>query len=186
MADHELLRRPHDDEPESRVEGAASGPRTRDTHDHGDLPIGGRPVVICWVKRIWACPQPLCGQRTWTEQHPAIAPRASLTERARRWAFEQVGSADAAMAPGPAPELLRRALAALPAAARAARIRLRADAGHFAGQSRARPCSLTSSSPLRRGGSRRCGGCSTDWPKPTGPTRAPGGSGQREKASGLG
>ena len=20
-----------------------------------DLPIGGRPVVICWVKRIWAC-----------------------------------------------------------------------------------------------------------------------------------
>ena len=48
-----------------------------------DLPIGGRPVVICWVKRIWACPQPLCEQRTWTEQHPAIAPRASLTERAR-------------------------------------------------------------------------------------------------------
>jgi transposase len=62
-----------------------------------DLPIGGRPVVICWVKRIWACPQPLCEQRTWTEQHPAIAPRASLTERARRWAFEQVGSADAAV-----------------------------------------------------------------------------------------
>ena len=62
-----------------------------------DLPIGGRPVVICWVKRIWACPQPLCGQRTWTEQHPEIAPRASLTERARRWAFEQVGSADAAV-----------------------------------------------------------------------------------------
>src|SRR4051794_21086728 len=20
-----------------------------------NLPIGGRPVVICWVKRIWAC-----------------------------------------------------------------------------------------------------------------------------------
>ena len=33
-----------------------------------------------------------------------------------------------------APELLRRALAALPAAARAGRIRLRADAGYFAGQ----------------------------------------------------
>src|SRR3954465_884697 len=62
-----------------------------------DLPIGGRPVVICWVKRIWACPQPLCEQRTWTEQHPAIAPGASLTEGARRWAFEQVGSADAAV-----------------------------------------------------------------------------------------
>jgi transposase len=62
-----------------------------------DLPIGGRPVVICWVKRIWSCPQPLCERRTWTEQHPAIAPRASLTERARGWAFEQVGSADAAV-----------------------------------------------------------------------------------------
>jgi transposase len=62
-----------------------------------DLPIGGRPVVICWVKRVWACPQPLCERRTWTEQHPAIAPRASLTERARNWAFEQVGSADAAV-----------------------------------------------------------------------------------------
>jgi hypothetical protein len=33
-----------------------------------------------------------------------------------------------------APELLRRALAALPAAARTGRIRLRADAGYFAGQ----------------------------------------------------
>ncbi|MGH3807515.1 MAG: transposase, partial [Pseudonocardiaceae bacterium] len=33
-----------------------------------------------------------------------------------------------------APELLRRALAALPAAARSGRIRLRADAGYFAGQ----------------------------------------------------
>ncbi|MGH3671315.1 MAG: transposase family protein [Pseudonocardiaceae bacterium] len=21
-----------------------------------DLPIGGRPVVICWNKRIWCCP----------------------------------------------------------------------------------------------------------------------------------
>ena len=62
-----------------------------------DLPIGGRPVVICWVKRVWCCPQPLCEQRTWTEQHAAIAPRATLTERARAWAFEQVGRRDAAV-----------------------------------------------------------------------------------------
>jgi hypothetical protein len=66
-----------------------------------------------------------------------------------------------------APQLLRRALAALPAAARAGRIRLRATPAISPGNRRARPCSLTSSSPLRRGGSRRCGGCSTDWPKPT-------------------
>jgi transposase len=62
-----------------------------------DLPIGGRPVVLCWWKRVWSCLQPLCEQRTWTERHPAIVPRAGLTERARAWAFEQVGAADAAV-----------------------------------------------------------------------------------------
>ena len=62
-----------------------------------DLPIGGRPVVICWVKRIWCCPHPLCEARTWTEQHEAIAPRAGLTDRAREWVFEQVGRGDAAV-----------------------------------------------------------------------------------------
>jgi hypothetical protein len=62
-----------------------------------DLPIGGRPVVLCWWKRVWCCPHPLCPARTWTEQHPAIAPRAGLTERARAWAFEQAGAVDAAL-----------------------------------------------------------------------------------------
>ena len=27
-----------------------------------DLPVGGRPVVICWVKRIWCCRQEPCGR----------------------------------------------------------------------------------------------------------------------------
>src|SRR6476660_1598927 len=62
-----------------------------------DLPLAGRPVVICWVKRIWSCPHPLCEQRTWTELHHAIAPRAGMTERARVWAFEQVAGSDAAL-----------------------------------------------------------------------------------------
>jgi transposase len=62
-----------------------------------DLPLAGRPVVLCWVKRIWSCPQPLCEQRTWTERHAAIAPRAGMTERARGSAFEQVAAADAAV-----------------------------------------------------------------------------------------
>jgi transposase len=62
-----------------------------------DLPIGGRPVVLCWHKRVWQCPHALCPKRTWTETHSAIAPRACLTERARQWAFEQVGSRDAAV-----------------------------------------------------------------------------------------
>lgn len=62
-----------------------------------DLPVGGRPVVLCWHKRIWCCPHALCPNKTWTEQHPAVAPRACLTERARAWAFEQVASRDAAV-----------------------------------------------------------------------------------------
>jgi transposase len=60
-----------------------------------DLPIADRPVVLCWVKRVWCCPHGLCPKRTWTERHEAIAPRAVLTERARQWAFEQVGEHDA-------------------------------------------------------------------------------------------
>jgi transposase len=62
-----------------------------------DLPVGGRPVVICWVKRVWCCRESACPARTWTETHEAIAPRAALTERARQWAFEQVGRCDAAV-----------------------------------------------------------------------------------------
>jgi transposase len=33
-----------------------------------DLPIGGRPVVLAWRKRIWRCREPACGVRTWTER----------------------------------------------------------------------------------------------------------------------
>jgi transposase len=62
-----------------------------------DLPIGGRPVVVCWHKRIWYCPYALCPKKTWTERHLAIAARACLTERARAWAFEQVGAHDGAV-----------------------------------------------------------------------------------------
>jgi transposase len=59
-----------------------------------DLPIGGRPVVLCWWKRVWRCAHWLCEVNTWTETHPGIAPRAVLTERAREWAFAQVGERD--------------------------------------------------------------------------------------------
>jgi transposase len=55
------------------------------------LPIGGRPVVLAWRKRIWRCREPACGVRTWTEQTVAIRPRAVLTERARAEACRRVG-----------------------------------------------------------------------------------------------
>jgi transposase len=56
-----------------------------------DLPIGGRPVVLCWRKRIWRCREPACSVHTWTERTAAICPRAVLTERARAEACRRVG-----------------------------------------------------------------------------------------------
>lgn len=60
-----------------------------------DLPLADRPVVLCWHKRVWQCVHAVCPKRTWTETHPAIAPRACLTERARQWVFDQIGCRDA-------------------------------------------------------------------------------------------
>src|SRR6185437_3441862 len=61
-----------------------------------------------------------------------------------------------------APDLLRRALAALPAAARASgRVGLRADAGYFAGQLARAAHDAHISFAIGARGSRRCGGC---WP----------------------
>jgi transposase len=56
-----------------------------------DLPIGGRPVVLAWCKRVWACVEPACAARTGTEQTAAIRPRAVLTCRARAEACRRVG-----------------------------------------------------------------------------------------------
>src|SRR5215218_7505806 len=56
-----------------------------------DLPIGGRPVVLLWRKRLWRCREPACGVRTWTERAAAIAPRTVLTQRARAEACRRVG-----------------------------------------------------------------------------------------------
>jgi transposase len=57
-----------------------------------DLPIGGRPVVLWWRKRIWRCAEPACEVRTWTERVAAIRPRAVLTQRARAEACRRVGT----------------------------------------------------------------------------------------------
>jgi transposase len=56
-----------------------------------DLPAGGRPVTLVWVKRIWRCVHGECEQQTWTEMHPMIGPRSSWTERARMQACQRVG-----------------------------------------------------------------------------------------------
>jgi transposase len=59
--------------------------------DVRDLPAGGRPVTLVWIKRVWRCMEPDCPRRTWTEISEHIRPRASLTERARREACRRVG-----------------------------------------------------------------------------------------------
>jgi len=56
-----------------------------------DLPAGGRPVTVVWVKRVWRCMEAACPVSTWTETSSAIRARASWTERARREACRRVG-----------------------------------------------------------------------------------------------
>jgi transposase len=71
--------------------GVRATPHGRRTVRVRDLPIGDRPVVLAWRKRIWRCREPACGVRTWTERAAAIGPRAVLTERARAQACRRVG-----------------------------------------------------------------------------------------------
>lgn len=47
-----------------------------------DLPVAGRPVVLCWSKRIWRCPDPDCETVTWSETSPAVEASGLLTVRA--------------------------------------------------------------------------------------------------------
>lgn len=56
-----------------------------------DLEIAGRPMVLIWNKRIWRCCEAQCSTCTWTELHDAVAPKASLTERAGAEMCRRVG-----------------------------------------------------------------------------------------------
>ncbi len=56
-----------------------------------DLPAGGRPVTLVWVKRVWRCRETGCPVETWSETSEHIRARASLTERARREVCRRVG-----------------------------------------------------------------------------------------------
>ncbi len=56
-----------------------------------DVPMGERPVVLPWDKRVWRCEEPACPRGSWRETSQEIRPRAVLTERARRWALRRVG-----------------------------------------------------------------------------------------------
>jgi len=57
-----------------------------------DLPCFGRRTRLVWRKRRFACPVEECPTLSWTEEDPRIgASRMAMTDRAGRWATEQVG-----------------------------------------------------------------------------------------------
>jgi transposase len=57
-----------------------------------DLPSFGRPVVTVWRQVRWRCPAPVCAVGSWmqTDERIVIGNRG-ITDRAARWACEQVG-----------------------------------------------------------------------------------------------
>ena len=60
-----------------------------------DTPAGDRAVRVRWRKRVWACPDPDCEARTWTEQAGLADPRRVLTNRAASWAADRVAALEA-------------------------------------------------------------------------------------------
>ncbi|MEZ5258207.1 MAG: ISL3 family transposase [Ilumatobacteraceae bacterium] len=75
------------------VECGTSGRiKDRDSVELVDLPCFGRPTLLVWRKHRLACVNTACEIRSWTVQDSRIAsPRVRLTDRAGRWATEQVG-----------------------------------------------------------------------------------------------
>ena len=57
-----------------------------------DLHAGDRPVVLVWRKRTWRCVEAQCLVVSFSEETDTIAPRASLTERARAEICRRVGA----------------------------------------------------------------------------------------------
>ena len=63
-----------------------------------DVAAFDRRARLRWRKRVWRCDESVCGRRTWTEQHAAVRPRASLTERARQAAARRVAAGESVAA----------------------------------------------------------------------------------------
>jgi transposase len=71
--------------------GVLATSRGRRRHRLVDIPAFGTPVRLVWVKRTWACREPLCGRRSFTEVDEDLAPpRSTWTTRARAWAVGQL------------------------------------------------------------------------------------------------
>jgi transposase len=66
-----------------------------------DVDAFGRRVRLRWHKRVWRCHESACSKQAWTEQHPAIGVRMSLSERARKTACRRVARKDSPSPPCP-------------------------------------------------------------------------------------
>jgi transposase len=60
-----------------------------------EAPTAEWSVLVRWRKWVFACPEPACGVRTWTEQASLGEPRRVLTARAARWATDQIAAIEA-------------------------------------------------------------------------------------------
>jgi transposase len=78
--------------------GVVAKPKDRREVVLRDLPASGRAIRLRWRKRVWACVDPDCGTRTWTEESWLAAPRRHLTNRARAEICRRVGEDNDAVA----------------------------------------------------------------------------------------
>jgi transposase len=53
--------------------GVRATPHGRRTVRVRDLPIGGRPVVLAWRKRLWRCREPACRSAPGPNKRPRSA-----------------------------------------------------------------------------------------------------------------
>lgn len=73
--------------------GGLAEVKDRPRVEYVDLPVFGRKTRLVWHKHRWICPDIGCAApRSWTGADTRIAwPRMALTDRAARWATEQIG-----------------------------------------------------------------------------------------------
>ncbi|MBU1865959.1 MAG: transposase family protein [Actinobacteria bacterium] len=72
--------------------GRAAWVKERPDVELVDLPVFGRPARLVWRKHRFWCPEPTCGQGSWTGEDRRIgAARLGMTDRAGRWVTRQVG-----------------------------------------------------------------------------------------------
>jgi len=74
-----------------RACGVRAHSKERPTVVVRDVTGFGRRGRLRWRKRRWRCPEPACPAGSWTEQHPALRPRMTMTERARKTACRRGG-----------------------------------------------------------------------------------------------